>query len=331
MKVPWSPLRANALPEGQPHERWLAELTAESRVDLDFTFLMTASALIGSFGLLIDSAAVIIGAMVIAPLVGPIRGAALGAVEGEWRLLGQAIATTAFGIALVAGVAFAVGALMPLPASGHEVLTRTQPTVIDLGIALVAGAVAAFARVRPRVGDALPGTAIAVALVPPLCVSGLCLAKGMGPEAAGAALTFLTNLLGIALASMGVYLARGFIRRPDRPWLPLAVALGATVALSVPLGYAFWHLMLQARLTESVKQLLVERTLTFGRDGLLVATRVDWRQEPPEVTLTIRSPTTPTPRQLALVQGFLERQLGRPLRLVVDVERVERVEPSPTR
>ncbi|MGB3492769.1 MAG: DUF389 domain-containing protein, partial [Elainellaceae cyanobacterium] len=141
-----------------------ASLFKDSQVSLNFLVLLASSCLIATFGLIINSTAVIIGAMLIAPLMQPLRGFAFAAIEGDRELL--RVSASAIGIGTLVGIAMSwlAGILLGIPEFGTEVLARTQPTLIDLSIAIVAGAVSSYAKIRPEIGDAISGTAIAVAL-----------------------------------------------------------------------------------------------------------------------------------------------------------------------
>ena len=179
-----------------------SEFEQEARCDQEFLVQSVAATLIASLGLLANSAAVVIGAMLVAPWILPLRAAAYAILRGRPRLLGRALVTLAIGAGSTVVVAALLGGLSGLPLHGSEVLARTAPNLLDLGIALVAGAVASYAKVRRRAVSALAGTAIAVALVPPVCSSGLLIASGAWGLAKGAALLFATNLLGILTGAL---------------------------------------------------------------------------------------------------------------------------------
>ena len=181
------------------------------------TTLTALSTVIAAFGLIANSAAVVIGAMLVAPLMQPIIGLAAALVLGqprrEFTSLALIVLTTAeaFVVALLAGLAvpsFRVITLTP------ELLARTAPALLDLAIAVAAGAAGAYVTVRPRAGGAIAGVAIAVALVPPLSACGILLAHGNGGLASGAFFLFLTNLVGIVLSAV-VVLPCDRIRRSD--------------------------------------------------------------------------------------------------------------------
>ena len=175
--------------------------------------MLLLSVAIATFGILQDSTAVVIGAMLIAPLMTPIIGTAAGAVNGWPMRITTSLGMIAAGVSASIGLAFVIGAwapqLIPL-ASNSQVTSRVNPNIIDMGIALAAGAAGAFANVNKRVSASIAGVAIAVALVPPLGVVGLTLHAGMFGDALGAFLLFLTNLVSIILAAMVVFALTGF-------------------------------------------------------------------------------------------------------------------------
>lgn len=169
----------------------------DAALDEVFIVLSVGASLIATLGLLANSAAVVIGAMVVAPWIMPLRAAAFAILLGEVQLLGRSLRTLMVGVVSTTVLSLVLGALADLPRFGTEVLTRTTPNLLDLGIALVAGGLATYAKLRSDAVSSLAGTAIAVALVPPVCVMGLLLSQQQWNDAAGAGLLFATNLLGI--------------------------------------------------------------------------------------------------------------------------------------
>ena len=178
-----------------------------------FVSLMLLSTAIAAFGVLADSTAVVIGAMLVAPLMFPVLGIAAAVVMG-WprRVLHRALLVTAgalLAILLAAVISFVIpGRETPLPA---ELMARTSPNLLDLGIALAAGAAGAYGQVRRHAADALTGVAVAVALVPPLTVVGITLQLTEWQLALGAGLLFLANVVGIVIAASATFLAAGFV------------------------------------------------------------------------------------------------------------------------
>lgn len=170
-----------------------------------FYLLVVLSTTIAAFGLLANSTAVVIGAMLVAPLMGPIFGIAFGLATGDAGLLGRAVAAELKGMALAVGLAVAIGLLAPQPPFGSEILGRTTPTLFDVFVAVASGLAGAFALADRRVSPALPGVAIATAIVPPLATVGLCISAGRVDLAGGAFLLFLANLVAIELAAVALF------------------------------------------------------------------------------------------------------------------------------
>jgi len=185
-----------------------------------FVSLMMLSTAIAVFGILADSTAVVIGAMLVAPLMFPVLGGAAAIVMG-WprRIVSRTVivaAGSALAVLIAAAISFLVpGRVTPLPS---ELMARTSPNLLDLGIALAAGAAGAYGQVRRHASDVLTGVAVAVALVPPLAVVGITLQLTEWQLALGAALLFLANVVGIVIAASVTFLAAGFVagRNPLR-------------------------------------------------------------------------------------------------------------------
>lgn len=306
------------------------DLLAESTLDSSYITLIIGSCAIATFGLLSNSAAVIIGAMIIAPLMLPIRGLAFGALQADITLLRKGVIAVAVGTLLAVAIALTLGLLVRLPSYGSEVLARSEPTLLDLGIAVAAGGISGYAKVEPKIAGSLAGTAIAVALMPPICVIGLGLAQGNWGLSLGATLLYLTNLLGIALSCMLTFLVAGYtsIARARKP---LTWTLVLTTILLIPLGVSFARLVRQAQLETSVRRALLNRTVTFQRLQLLNS-NTNWLTNPPQIRLSVRAKEAVTPRQVQLLEEFIEREMGQPFTLIFEVGQVQEIRRSePTR
>lgn len=302
------------------------DLLAESSLDVPYITLIVGSCAIATFGLLSNSSAVIIGAMIIAPLMLPIRGLAFGALQGDITLFRQGITSVAIGTLLALAIAFCLGLIIGLPNYGSEVLARSKPTLLDLGIAVVAGGISGYAKIEEKISGSLAGTAIAVALMPPICVIGLGLAKADLALSLGATLLYLTNLLGITLSCMVTFLAAGCtsISQARRP---IIWTLVLTAILLVPLGVSFARLVRQAQLEASLRRALLNRTVTFQRLQLF-SSSTNWLVNPPEVQLSVRAQDAVTPRQVKLLEEFIEREMGQRFTLIFEVAQVEEVRSS---
>jgi uncharacterized hydrophobic protein (TIGR00271 family) len=299
------------------------ELLDEANPDRPYFVLIVGSCVIATFGLLTNSAAVIIGAMIVAPLMLPIRALALGALSGDTKLFRQGLGSVLLGTVVAVTIATLLGVLVNLPNFGSEILSRSRPTLLDLGIAIAAGGISAYAKWQPKISGTLAGTAIAVALMPPICVVGLGLSRLDHALSLGATLLYLTNLLGITLACMLTFLIIGCspLKRARKA---LFSTLALTLVLMVPLGFSFTRLARQAQLEISLKRALINRTATFQRLTLL-NTDTNWLTTPPEVRLQVRSQDPVTPKQVRLLEEFLAREMEQTFRLIFEVGAVEEV------
>lgn len=200
----------------------VSRIQTSSQWDFDFILLISLATLIACLGLAENSGAVIVGAMLVAPLMTPIAGVGLGVAHSNSFLTKVALRTAlrGFATAMLIGVMFGLcvqviswtGWLVPLQSTGvysAEMESRTHPQVYDLLIALASGMAAAYAMGRPNLFSALPGVAIAAALVPPIATSGIALAHGDLVKGGGALLLFVTNMVTIILGTVLVFRAVG--------------------------------------------------------------------------------------------------------------------------
>ncbi len=218
------------------------KLHSGSEWNFDFMTLTSLSTAIAALGLLQDSAAVVIGAMLVAPLMTPILGAGLALVQGNLPLLRSSGRTIAFGYLMALMIGLVLGLIFQIPRLTPQLSARGGPTILDLGVAFLSGLAAAFCLSRPGLLAALPGVAIAAALVPPIATTGVCLALGELATARGSALLFATNVVAIILgAAVSLYASgvrgkRGAGSRQKWVRYAFLTLLLGTVALAFPLG-----------------------------------------------------------------------------------------------
>jgi uncharacterized hydrophobic protein (TIGR00271 family) len=230
-----------------------------------FAILLGLSVVVASVGLLQNSTAVIIGAMLIAPLMAPIMGIAASLVMGWTVRLATGLAVVTISVAGAIAIAWTITRLIPAVGTTlpTEILSRTSPDIRDLLVALAAGTAGAYATVRRDISGALPGVAVAVALVPPLACVGVLLARDQTALAGGAGLLFATNLFGIVLAAALVFLLTGFVpasrfgltRR--RILLTLAITAIPTIVIGAALTTRFTRVADHARRLEAATQAIV--------------------------------------------------------------------------
>ncbi|MCP4694558.1 MAG: DUF389 domain-containing protein, partial [Desulfobacterales bacterium] len=193
----------------------LDDITQGAQPQANYFVMLSLSVLISAFGLLTNSPAVIIGAMLISPLMTPIFGISLGLARGNVTLLRHGMVGLFSGVALAIGVSMLLG-LLPFPWEvTPEILMRTRPTLLDLGVAVFAGTAGCIAMIDERLSPVLPGIAIATSLAPPLAASGLCIALGAYAGAWGAFLLFFANFLAILFISAVLFVVAGFVTRAE--------------------------------------------------------------------------------------------------------------------
>ena len=172
-----------------------------------YWLLLLLSGVIATAGVVSDSTATVIGAMIIAPLMTPILGIVLGVVTADRANLFRCLLLLAAGAAAVLALSWLLGHVVPYPvtaATNSQVAARVTPRLVDLVAALATGAVGSVALTRPDISDTLPGVAIAISLVPPLAVAGLTLESGAPGESVGALLLFATNVAAILASGIVV-------------------------------------------------------------------------------------------------------------------------------
>ena len=204
---------------GREHRVHLVDrLQSNSRFDFDFIALISLSTLIAALGLARDSGAVVIGAMLVAPLMTPLVAMGFALVQGNIRLMKDAFKSVILGFTVALMIGGVLGLLLRISVSDYaisqEMLARGTPNFLDLVVALASGVAGAYAMGRPNLISALPGVAIAAALVPPIATSGLALTMGNPSLSAGASMLFFTNLVAIVLGTAITFWGVGISTRP---------------------------------------------------------------------------------------------------------------------
>lgn len=284
----------------------------------NYYVMLFLSGVISTLGLLAGSAAAIIGAMIVAPLMGPIIGVAFAITMGNRRLMKRAGLSVVTSVLLTVGTAYCICSIIGLNTLNAEILARTRPTLIDLAIGLAAGAAGSFAKTRKGVADALPGVAIAVALVPPLSVMGIGLAFEDQSVFLGSSLLFLTNLAGIVLSGGIVFIWQdyGSFKRAKRGLTASTVVL---CLLAIPLGFSMRSLIIEERARTLVGRLIRSETNTYRNTDIRRLT-IDDRKGHLHVFLEVAAPEDSiSENQVSLVHEFLEREMGQPIEMDVSI------------
>lgn len=293
--------------------------------DRPFATMNTLAAIVACYGLLADSGAVVIGAMIIATLLGPISAFSLAIVDGELALQRRALLALVGGTLLVFGISYAIGVVNhDIPLTG-EMRARTAPTILDLAIAIAGGAAGTYATISRKFSANLVGVAVATALVPPLAVAGLCLARGLSGMAMGAFLLFGMNLLGIQAASSIVLWLNGFHKilgkRQSNRRLLLRNLISPLIigALGVSLTLSFIQTLREQRFQNDVRDRL-KLALRQYRGVFMADLRFesdDGGKSSARVTCVVRSPYSLGPDKVKVLQAQLPHIDGKPIELHV--------------
>ena len=225
---------------------------ASSKPSLGFFVLLLCAAVIATLGLIANSTAVVIGAMIVAPLMDPILSLAFALSISNNKLAKRSLLTVVIGVLAVVATSALLASLLDVSEVNREMTSRTAPNLIDLGVAVAAAVAGSFSMTRERLSNSLAGVAIAVALVPPLCVCGIGLSMGNEVVAVfgrgtvagitnqiseGSFLLFLANLIGITVASLFVFLVQRY-GSVLQCWRNLVLWLGLLGLLCIPLSSA---------------------------------------------------------------------------------------------
>ncbi len=283
-----------------------------------FFLLMGFATTIAAFGIISDSTAVVIGAMLVAPLMTPLMGTSLSLTMGWPKRAAMSAGVALGGVALAIGLSAVYGGTLAWgidPVTNSQIASRVAPTLIDLIIAIAAGGAGAFALSRPDVSDALPGVAVAIALVPPLAVVGLMLEAGQLSEAFGALMLFTTNMVAILLVGALVFLLTGVVPVAklvsERVWIRNTTTLIGILAIVVlvVLGSTSERIRAQAfdrdNVASVVNDWIGDRSLTL----------ISYAVAPDEVEVVLVGGDRPDDSED--LDSELDRELGRNVTTVV--------------
>jgi uncharacterized hydrophobic protein (TIGR00271 family) len=239
------------------------EIADGSEPGIRFYILVVISTMIAGFGLAMNSTAVIIGAMLVAPLMTPIFGMALALIRGDAHLLGQATRAEIAGVVAAILMGIVLGKLYPAFEPTPEMLARTQPQLFDLLVAVFSGFAGAYALVDEKISPALPGVAIATAIVPPLANTGLCFAVGAYSGGVGSFLLFFSNFLSILLVAAVVFWFFGMAGRyHDLDRAIIAKRFGLPIIgfflITLVLTHTLYQISRDRRINNTIENVLIE-------------------------------------------------------------------------
>ena len=299
------------------------EVVANSSGSWSFYLMTGLSTAIAAFGLLSNSTAVVIGAMVLAPLMMPILGVAMALTVGDKALLWRAVVAELIGALLAVTMGFVIGSIPWQLGIGSEILARTQPTIYDILVGLIAGLAGGYALMDERIGTSLPGVAIAVALVPPLAACGICLSQGRLDLGTGAFLLFFANFLSIHIAAAFVFTVFGMhevrpfeqltLRRVFRRfWLSLL----ALVLVGLFMTRTLLALVAERRYGELLQSTL-ETAVRSAVGAHVDRVSYERRPEQVEVTAVVLTPHAFEPADVERVERKLQQAVDPQIHLVL--------------
>ncbi|MEA3289814.1 MAG: TIGR00341 family protein [Campylobacterota bacterium] len=276
-----------------------------------FLVLMVLSTLLATTGLFQNSAPVIIGAMVLAPLMAPIVSLSMGVVRGENEMIQNSAKTLSYGIltALLFSVIFTY--FMPLTNLTDEMRGRLNPNLLDLMVAIFSGIAGAYANSKSEVAKSLAGVAIAVALVPPLSVTGIGLGWGDMDMVYGSFLLFVTNLVGITLASSLTFLFLGYsaVKRAKKGIVYTTVIM---TIIAIPLILSFNKALEQ----NNIYNILHNKSYVINNKTVNInISQVDLNTKEPLLYITVNSSSILIKQDLMLLKDTVQEHLGKKVTL----------------
>lgn len=283
-----------------------SSLREDGALSSTFVILLILATMIATLGLFINSSSVIIGAMLLAPLMQPIVSLSMGALRQDSSLEISSARTILIGILIVLITSALIALALPIQRLTPEMLGRLSPTILDLFVAIVSGVAAAYVKSNDRILGSLAGVAIAVALVPPIAVSGVGLGWADWGMFSSAFLLFVTNLVGIVLAASLTFMVLGFS--------PIAIAkkgiliwLAIVALTSIPLYSSFAQMQNSAR----IQEILTNRTfISNGKQMKLTRIELAGHTKIPEVHCDIVSNSVLTDSDKAYLKKAIVQSIG---------------------
>ena len=344
IKLLWKKLTRKQNLSDQRKKMVINVMEEGSTPGFDFYLLIILSCTISTLGLVTNSAAVIIGAMLIAPLLPPILGLSMSSLTGRSMLFRRSIISIFTGAllaiflsAIITFIAYRLPYGIPesIPA---EIAARTRPSPLDLGIALAGGAAAAYAMTHPHLTSAVPGVAISTALMPPLCTIGIGIAFADRTILLGSTLLFLTNLSAISFAGIITFALSGFRPRRNKMStrkIPQSIIFSAlfVIIITIPLMILSWNTISSAQLERQVKDTL-NRQIDTIENAHLENIEIQDVENTKKVIATVRTSRSLTFSEVSNIQQMLADETQKPISLEMVIIPISEMDtlypPTPT-
>lgn len=291
------------------------KLIADTQANIGFMGLAAISALIATFALLIEDIPVLVGAMLIAPFLTPTLLVGMGIVRGDLKLLRKGLVTLVIGVIIGIASAILITLISPIKEIGDEIITRSSPTLIQLFIAVLAGAAAAFSYSYRKIRAVLAGAFIALALVPPISIVGIGIATLNWEIIGGASLLLVANIIGLTIASVAVFFLLGF--RPANELENLrGVRLGIIwlavlfFLIALPLGYIMENIITKIRIENTAKD-VIERQLNQYPESRVKDVASNQKDGKIKISFTVHSGYQIDNSFIAGIKNNLEKELDK--------------------
>jgi uncharacterized hydrophobic protein (TIGR00271 family) len=294
-----------------------AKLHDDARMDRAYLALLVVAAFVAALGLEQNSAATIIGAMVVAPLMLPIRALGYGLLRLDGRMIANSVATLCASAAIAVALGALVGRISDRPEFGSEILARTSVTFLGLTVAVAGGVLAGLSRAEwsSKITDSLIGVGIAVSLVPPLCTVGIAFSYGAVHDGLGALMIFVTNTVGISFACTIAFWLTGYA--PQAAWRALA-GLAVFAAAIAALSPQLYQAGARARELSNIENFLGKHVREYFPSAAEVeSVTVTWSEQPYAAIALVRSTRPPTQAEVRALNEALNARMPERFRLSV--------------
>lgn len=305
-------------------EQVYAEVRDNHQMRPSYVTMLILACLVATLGLLSNSTAVVIGAMLISPLMNPFLSAGLALAVGDWDLGRAALKTVGLSIVVAVGMSAMTAWLSPLNDVNAEILSRTSPNLLDLGIAFFSGCAGTYTLISRKGLTTIPGVAIATAVMPPLCVVGFGLQRMDGRIMLGAGSLFLTNLAAIVISAATMFLLASFraSELPGRHWAAstrITVSFLVLAVLAIPLATALVQAADRSRLRNQVEaSLRAELERDPARARINSGVTVEKRDGRLEIEATVRTTDYFSHAEVEVFHRLLEKAFGMPVLFELD-------------
>ena len=288
------------------HEVYIT-ITDNARLSPTYLFLLLSASILATLGLLLDSGPVVIGAMIISPLTWPILRIAYGITTAHYTILFRGVRLLVISIGLILLVSFLITKGLSLSTLNDQIVSRTNPTIIDLLVALIAGALAGFALVNKRISKTGAGVAIAASLLPPMCVGGIGLALGLPDITLGGILLSFANIIAILFIAS---LILAFLIKEDDPLRAKGIGIVTVLLLMTAIPLIFFFFQYIQRSTQLNEKEQVQKIIRQTLPNSFVQT-VEISPDTINIVILVPNTSSISPTLNQEVQSAITRELDK--------------------